>query len=212
MTVPSRERLLEMLTDADLGKRLVVTPVVDPDRQIGDGCIDIRLGNQFVVTKTARVGQIEPYARKRPTSIERYQETLYVPFGRELWMHPGTFVLGGTFEYLRLPPHVCADVTARSSWARLGLSIASALAVHPGFYGCLTLELVNNGNTPVAIHPGDRIGQLTVYEVYPDADLGRAPRGKYQGQINPGYSSLQEERHERRRWEALGRKLKLVPK
>lgn len=187
--------------------RLVVTPILDRDTQIGDGCIDLRLGNYFIVTKTARVGGIEPFKWLTPTQLELYQETLYVGFRQTLWIHPGTFVLGGTLEYIRLPDNLCAHVTARSSWARFGLSIASALAVHPGFYGCLALELVNNGNTPVGIHPGDRIGQLTIFEVEPRAESERAGVGKYQGQIIPSYSRLSAERNERRRWEDLGKSL-----
>jgi len=213
MTVVGRERLVELLSDdTPVPERLVVTPILEPDIQIGDGCIDIRLGNCFVVTKSARVGGIEPFKRPTPTELERYQETLYVGFTQALWIHPGTFVLGGTLEYIRLPSNLYADVTARSSWARLGLSIACAVAVHPGFYGCLTLELVNNGNTPVAVHPGDRIGQLTVYEAEPAARPERKPSGKYQGQIIPSYSSLHKESSERERWKALGRALRFAPK
>ena len=212
MTVIGRARILELLSqDTAIAARLVVSPLLDPSSQIGEGSIDLRLGNFFIVTRTARLGGIEPYELLTPTAIEEYQETIYVPFQKTMWIHPGTFVLGGTLEYVRLPQGLYADVTARSSWARLGLSIASAVAVHPGFYGCLTLELVNNGNTPVGIHPGDRIGQLTIYEVVPQAKPIEGLVGKYQGFTTPTYSRLPEERNERQRWNALGRSLELYP-
>jgi dCTP deaminase len=142
MAVIDRERLAELLSSkTPVGERLVVSPILEPDDQVGNGSIDVRLGNYFIVTRTARVGGIQPFEGDTPANIARLQETLYVPFTKALWIHPGTFVLGGTFEYLRLPMNLYATVTARSSWGRLGLNIATAVAIHPGFYGCLTLGL-----------------------------------------------------------------------
>jgi len=175
-------------------------PILDPEKQISEGSVDIRLGSHFVVTRTARVGGLDPFKEER--TLSSYQESLYRPYGSQLWMHPGTFVLGVTFEYIRLPSNIYADVTTRSSWARLGLHIASAVAVHPGFVGCLTLELVNAGNTPISLYPGVRIGQLVFYDV-PE---GRPPEGssKYFGHILPQFARLNVESEEIERWQSLG--------
>jgi len=48
---------------------------------------------------------------------------------------------------------------------RRGLIIATAAGVHPGFTGCLTLELTNVGEIPIAIKPGMTICQLFLHEV-----------------------------------------------
>jgi len=45
------------------------------------------------------------------------------------------------------------------------LIIATATGVHPGFKGCLTLELTNVGEVPIAIEPGLRVCQLFLHEV-----------------------------------------------
>lgn len=210
MAVLSRARMLELLSSTTpVGERLVITPLLDPATQLGDGSVDLRLGNYFIVARTAPIGGIDPYDYLTPTLLEKYQETIYIPFEKQLWIHPGTFVLGGTLEYIKLPPSLYADVTARSSWARLGLSIASAVAVHPAFYGCLTLELVNNGNTPIAIHPGDRLGQLTMYELSSDTQQVASLVGKYEGYTAPSYSRLADEAPERGRWKAIGKALEL---
>jgi dCTP deaminase len=202
MTVLSKARLRHLLYETDsLEDRLVVMPVMDPEKQISEGSIDVRLGSYFVVTRSARVGGLDPFAKQR--ELNAYQETLYRPYGGELWIHPGTFVLGVTLEYLRLPSAVYGEVTTRSSWARMGLHIASAIAVHPGFAGCLTLELVNAGNTPIAISPGTRIGQIVFYEVIdPQPVTGR---GKYFAQIVPQFALLSEEAPELERWKSLSK-------
>jgi dCTP deaminase len=92
-------------------------------------------------------------------------ETHYVPFGDEYYLHPQAFVLGITLEWIRLPGNLAAYVIGKSSLGRRGLIIATATGVHPGFRGCLTLELGNLGETPIAITPGMKICQIFLHEV-----------------------------------------------
>lgn len=89
----------------------------------------------------------------------------HVRFGEDFILHPRSFVLGVTLEWLRLPCDLAGYVTGRSSWGRRGLVIATAAGVHPGFTGCLTLELANLGDVPIAIRPGMAIGQLFLHEI-----------------------------------------------
>jgi dCTP deaminase len=95
----------------------------------------------------------------------RFAKTHYVPFSTEYVLHPHGFVLGTTLEWLRLPKRLFAYVIGKSSWGRRGLIIATATAVHPGFTGCLTLELSNVGELPIVIYPGMPICQLCVHRV-----------------------------------------------
>jgi dCTP deaminase len=89
----------------------------------------------------------------------------HVRFGEDFILHPRSFVLGVTLEWMRLPSNLGGYVTGKSSWGRRGLIIATATGVHPGFTGCLTLELSNLGDIPIAIRPGLAIGQLFLHDV-----------------------------------------------
>jgi dCTP deaminase len=60
-----------------------------------------------------------------------------------------------------------AYVVGRSSFGRLGLIIATAIGVHPHFFGALTLELRNLGEAPVRLYPGQTIAQLFFHELDP---------------------------------------------
>jgi dCTP deaminase len=60
---------------------------------------------------------------------------------------------------------------SRSSWGRLGLIVATAAMVQPGYKGCLTLELVNSSESPIALYPGLSVGQLVFHAV--DAKGGK---------------------------------------
>jgi dCTP deaminase len=92
-------------------------------------------------------------------------KTTYVPFGQDFFLHPRAFVLAVTLEWVRIPGNLAAYVVCKSSWGRCGLIIATATGVHPGFKGCLTLELSNVGEIPIGIKPGISICQLFLHEV-----------------------------------------------
>ena len=89
----------------------------------------------------------------------------YVRIGEGFYLHPKAFVLAATLEWIRLPSDRGAYVIGRSSWGRHGLIIATATGVHPGFTGCLTLELSNAGEIPIKVKPGSTICQIFIHEV-----------------------------------------------
>jgi len=78
-------------------------------------------------------------------------------------LHPNELVLAATMEWFRLPHDIAGYVTSRSSWGRAGLVVATAVAVHPGFAGCITLELVNIGEVPFVLYPGLRVAQFVAF-------------------------------------------------
>lgn len=93
----------------------------------------------------------------RPEQLSKYQ---FVPFGDRFILHPGQFVLGITFEWLRFSDSLAGFVTGKSSWGRRGLIIETAAGIHPGFCGCLTLEIGNVGPVPIPLIPGMEICQV----------------------------------------------------
>ena len=108
--------------------------------------------------------------------IDFHQHSKYDP----LWITPGTFLLGETVEYVRLPNNVEAHLHLVSSRAREGIQHAVSGLVDAGWNGKLTLELKNNlkyGDIP--IYPNLRIAQLTFFEY---AENAQQPyQGRYFG-------------------------------
>jgi dCTP deaminase len=109
----------------------------------------------------------------------------FVRFGKNFVLHPGRFVLGVTLEWLSLPRTLSGYVSGKSSLGRHGLVIETAAGLHPGFSGCLTLELANVGEVPVAISPGMEICQIFLHNV--DA-CESDDRGAFSGQRKPALS------------------------
>jgi deoxycytidine triphosphate deaminase len=91
------------------------------------------------------------------------QEIVHKEWGEPFILHPGELVLAATLEYFVLPRDIAGQLVTRSSYGRLGLMTATAIQIQPGSEGVVTLELVNLGQTPIALRAGQRIGQLTFH-------------------------------------------------
>lgn len=137
--------------------RLYVSPILDA-KQIGDASIDVRLGNDFFTTKRGNIGVLDP--KDRDTRPDRFRHRHRLNTRDPFHLHPNEVAIAGTLEYFRFPDSLSASVTSRSKWGRLGLIIATATAIHPGFRGVITLELVNHGNVPLVLYPGLLVAQV----------------------------------------------------
>ncbi len=155
----SKREILEAMDRSELADRLVISPLLAPS-QIGTSSVDLRLGFSFLLAKRANVPAIDPMGGAALIVGERLFEKITVSRGREIYLHPREFLIGATLEYLGLPGDIGAYVTSRSSWGRVGLVIATATAVAPGFRGVITLELANVGTAPLVLRPGVRIAQI----------------------------------------------------
>ena len=206
MSLLHHEALVAALCEDDLSKRLVLTPLLDR-KQIGPASIDLRLGTRFLLLRRTLDSGLDPGGTPQ-TAIEESQEAVSVPLGESLWLHPQQFVLGATLEFLRLPLHVGAYVLGRSSWGRVGLLVATAVMVQPGYTGTLTLELVNEGDSPIRLYPGVRIAQLAVHKMEGTTSQPYTRRGaKYMAPTGPQPSRLAKERREIARVRRLAKRL-----
>ncbi len=165
-------------------RKLVVSPVIC-GLQLGPSSIDLRLGNVFLLVRARGLSDVDPgrlasdgatagdhaSEQAKRQKHERYE----VPFGQKFLLHPGMLALVPTLEWIKLPADLQGIVTARSSWAREGLSIATASLIHPGYTGVITLELANLGQIPLGLYPGLRIAQIafhTLTEPAREKDMG----------------------------------------
>src|SRR5262249_53553879 len=69
---------------------------------------------------------------------------------------------------------------------RMGLVIATATKVDPGFRGCITLEIINEGEVPLILYPGLPIAQL----VFHTTSSPSAYSGSYHPPLGPHFPHL----------------------
>ena len=201
MTLLSHDGLRTALAAVDLEQRLILMPMLDAVEQVGPASVDVRLGTRFRVLRRTDESGIDPAAHSQGT-LERSQQHVVVGIGTPLWLHPGQFVLGSTLEFLRFPAHLGGYVVGRSSWGRVGLLVATAIMIQPGFAGNLTLELVNQGEGPIALYAGSRIAQLAVHSL--DAPTTKGYTGKYVGPTGPQVTRLAKEGNDIARLKQIG--------
>lgn len=162
------------------------SPLEIDENQIGPASLDLRLGCWFLILQQSRRSEIDLSEPSEKAIEETDGKYYYVPFGHKFVVHPGRFVLGATLEWLRLPHNIGGMITGKSSLGRRGLIIETAAGIHPGFRGCLTLEIFNCGEVPIGITPGMKIAQVFFHEL--DKNPAAAP-SKFGGKRKPVFGT-----------------------
>jgi len=170
MSVLSRSAILSRLDAGDL----VISPIINPNKQIGSSSIDLRMGTVALIARAGGQSHVNPATYRNRVNKSDHSsivaekqkhERWDIPFYEPFLLHPGSLVLVPTLEWVILPYDLQGTVTARSSWAREGLNIATATIINPGFKGIITLELANFGEIPIKLFPGLRLAQIAFYEL-----------------------------------------------
>jgi dCTP deaminase len=165
MAILNGEEIRERMLRSDYDKKLLITPLLD-EEQIGPASVDIRLGSSLIISRKTYIESQDVTSQVSARQVERrVYERLRLKYNTKFVLHPNELILGVTFEYISLPSDTFCTVASRSSWGRLGLVVATASAVQPGFKGCLTLELANLSESPIALYPGLPVGQLVFHDV-----------------------------------------------
>lgn len=186
MSVLSDRTIKEELATGRLG----IDPL-DPGA-IQPASVDLRLDRSFrVFRSTAR-----PFVDVREP-VDDLTELVEIAEDKPFIIQPASFCLGSTIEKVTLPDDIVARVDGKSSLGRLGLLVhATAGYVDPGWAGCLTLELSNQSQMPIALYYGMRIAQISFLRLTTPVDrpYGSPELGsKYQGQAGPTASRISKE-------------------
>jgi dCTP deaminase len=180
-------RIGSMLEDRSSPDPLVIAP--RPLIQKGSASVDLRLGCWFATLRGTRLTVLDVVKEDGPRQKESALTKMhFVRFGEAFILHPRSFVLGVTLEWMRLPANLGGYVTSRSSWGRRGLIIATAVGVHPGFTGCLTLELSNVGEIPIMLYPGMNVCHFFFHRVAPKTE--DVDRSKLIGKRKPYLNTI----------------------
>lgn len=177
------ERRLKLHLD-DL-ESIVITPLLD--EKFDHDSVDLRLGCYFRVPAISTIECVKPYQ----DTVEHYPELVHKPYRRgrkisTLILQPHHAVLASTLEYIKMPKDVSGEILTKSSWARIFISIASAPWIHPFYRGCLTLEVTNLGNAPVALPVGKPMAQLVFIKLEGQIKIEKdVIEGSYAGAVMP---------------------------
>jgi dCTP deaminase len=187
MAILAKKTILRELREGQQGDGLIITPL--SMKQIGAASVDMRLANEFIVFRRTSLTSFDIKSNHDYKNIHRLQEKVRIKKDDSFALHPHQLVLGATREYIALPDDIAATIGGRSTWGRTGLIIATATQISPGFKGCITLELVNEGEVPLILYPGLKIAQLVLYRTEDRCGT----KGRYQYQTGPEFPKLDRE-------------------
>lgn len=190
MSILSRKYILRELKKGHSGDGLIITPLKEED--IGAASVDVHLGYEFIVFKRAAVTDLDIQLKDQYQNVHKYQEKVRIGKYNKFVLHPHQLVLAATREYVALPADLAATIGGRSTWGRTGLIVATATQIAPGFKGCITLELLNEGEVPLVLYPGLKIAQLVFYRTEGECVI----KGKYQYQTGPEFPKLEKEKND----------------
>ena len=170
---------------------IVITPLLN--KKFDHDGVDLSLGCYFRSPAISSIHSVKPYQEP----VDHYPELehrlcrinekkINEDNGGTYILQPHHSVLASTFEYIKMPYDVSGQILTKSSWARIFISIASAPWIHPFFRGCLTLEITNLGNVPVALPVGKPIAQLIFLKLEcGDQTTEDVIEGRYAGAVMP---------------------------
>ncbi|MDQ1160039.1 dCTP deaminase [Chryseobacterium sp. SORGH_AS 447] len=186
MSLIVKEELKELLKN----RELFITPILD-EKQFGEISFDFRIGTDFLTQHQGRNAFIDTTKNNNITrSIKSSYTETRRKLGEEFLIHPSQPTLFSTLEYVKLPKNVYAVLNLRSSFSRLGLSISTI--VQPGYCGCLSVEIVNSGNTSLNILTGTRFLQGRFFRISENTEYFNSER-KYACQVRPVSSKANED-------------------
>jgi len=152
-----------ILSDRDIKKlikekKLVFKPELTAD-QIGPASIDLKLSPVF---KSFNISKHYLLDVKKGLPNKDFVITQKLKKDESFILHPNSFVLAATQEYVVVPDNIILRVEGKSTLARMGILVHTAGFVDPGFEGTITLEISNQSNLPVALYPEMYICQIAV--------------------------------------------------
>lgn len=113
--------------------------------------------------------------------LDEYGKRFILEPGNSYFLNPHEVCLAHTLEHVKIPTDCVARVEGKSSIGRQFVSVHQTAGwIDPGFYGNITLELVNHTRNKIfKLEYGMYICQLTFLTLDQAAD--RVYKGRYQG-------------------------------
>lgn len=115
---------------------------------------DLTLADEFLVPRLDTEQQVVDPFNPPEFSQVRCESFIIVP--------PGSFVLGRSVEWVKMPRDVMGICLGRSTYARAAV-ITNVTPLEPGWEGRVTMEITNSGRLPVKVHVGRGIVQVVFF-------------------------------------------------
>lgn len=142
----------------------------DRDTQVGNDSIDIRIGR-----KGYKIACNYDFINTMDQNVDQYFFDINI--GDEGYIiYPGETIIVGSVERVKLSGKIIGELTARTRFARMGLSVCCATKFQSYSDAVVCFQITNLNRVPLKIFPYQKLAQLIIHTI---ADLPNNVRGNY---------------------------------
>lgn len=176
---------MTVLSDIEISRRVETDNMISPfiAEQVRDGVISYGLSSYGYDARIAnewKVFRHDPGVGVDPKNVVGEFEEFKA---NELWIEPGTFVLGRTVERFAIPRDLLVICVGKSTMARMG-AIVNVTPLEPEWEGWVTIEISNTSSRPVKVYANEGICQFIFLQASSPCQTSYADKGgKYQSQV-----------------------------
>jgi dCTP deaminase len=144
---------------------------------------DLRLAPEVLIFKNSYGEAIDPKRFKDDEYRNRMFDKIYGGLNQAVIIPAHSYILGMSYEYIRMPRNLKARCVGKSTLARCGI-LVNTTPLEPEWHGYLTIEISNSSPCPAKIYCMEGIAQVEfeVLSSLPEQSY-QTKGGKYQGQL-----------------------------
>ena len=136
---------------------------------------DVRVANEFKIFTNVHNAYVDP----KNMDVKNF---LDVVSDDPVSIPPNSFVLGRSYEWIRVPRDCLVICIGKSTYARCGV-VVNVTPLEPEWEGHITLEISNTSPNPVLVYPNEGICQLLFHRNSSLCSVSYKEKGgKYQNQ------------------------------
>lgn len=149
-------------------------PEFDRNTQVGRDSIDLRIGSVGYKIKCNY-----DFINTLDSNIDEYFIDLKIP-KEGYTIDPGETIIVSTVERIQLTGNITGELTGRTRFARMGLSVCTATKFQSYSNAVIVLQICNHNKVPVKIFPYQMLVQLVIYQV---DGIPNEKRGNYHNEF-----------------------------
>lgn len=145
-------------------------PPFDRATQVGRDSIDLRIGRHGY-----KIMCDFDYINTLDAEIDKYFYDVEIPNDGYL-IEPGETLIVSTVERIKLTGNITGELTGRTRFARMGLSVCTATKFQSYSDAVIVLQVTNHNKVPLKIFPYQKLVQLVIHQV---DGIPNGKRGNY---------------------------------
>lgn len=134
-------------------------PEFDRNSQVGRDSIDLRIGSVGYKIKCNY-----NFINTLDSKIDEYFIDFTLPKEGYI-IEPGETIIVSTVERIKLTGNITGELTGRTRFARMGLSVCTATKFQSYSNAVIVLQICNHNKVPLKIFPYQMLAQLVIYQV-----------------------------------------------